>query len=115
MVILLKLLKRLDYPFSIIARRKFMFAITLGLFAGFMGIFVPILVSVYFQWIKETDTPALFRTHPYLPMWGSLVGIVLISALFIYASIREYRIQKRKKQEESNIKERLDMLEKLHR
>ncbi len=74
-----------------------MFGIAWALFAGFMSMLMPILVSYYSQWIQEINTPVIFRIHPYLPMWGSLVVMVAITIFFIYASIREYHIRKRKR------------------
>ncbi len=44
-------------------------------------------------------------------MWISLVGIVVVTGFFIYASIREYGIRERKSQEQSDVKDDMKALE----
>lgn len=95
-----------------------MFAAALVLFAVLMSVLIPIIVTMYSQWTKETTT--IFGSAPYLPFWGALCGIVLITAFFAYAAIREYRINERKQEREKSdkgeiaaLKSRLEILEKI--
>ena len=95
--------------------RRIIMGISFALFFLFLGIFIPSLVTMYFEYIKEPNTFILIRDHPY-----SIPGIVMIIILLIagYFAYKEHQGKKNKrrkgkvpKNELELIKERLDSIE----
>ena len=73
-----------------------MYVIALALFVAVVAI-IPNLLDRYDQWIKEAATPNIFKDAPYFPMWFLIALGIAVTVFFIYASVREYHIQKEKK------------------
>lgn len=96
------------------AKRYIMQAIAVTLFVVLMAL-APTLSNKYDLWVQEATTPHFFRIHPYLFALASAILIFCSFAFLIYATIREYRVKKRKQLEESkylkSLESRIESLE----
>jgi phosphatidylglycerophosphate synthase len=100
---LVEIASRWVYPLSKWTKREvIMYAIAIALFVAIVAI-VPNLLEWYPKWITETNTPIIFKRMPYLPMWLLTILAILAFVFFLYASIREYHIQKEKKLKQDSI------------